>query len=68
MMRCVFPAVLGNVVCLLSGNGVIDFDEFSAWMQKTQKQQVPEAGARNGDTDQQEMIQLFHIFDKDNDG
>ena len=51
------------------GNGVIDFDEFSAWMQKS-KQQAAATGAKNGggQPDQQEMIQLFHIFDKDNDG
>lgn len=48
------------------GNGVIDFEEFSTWMK--QNKRFPDVTKDVSDLDQQEMIQLFHIFDKDNDG
>ncbi|KAI0219184.1 putative calmodulin-like protein 2 [Lamellibrachia satsuma] len=67
----VFGAVSGNGVIqfgvfgAVSGNGVIEFGEFAAWAEnhKSLTHQPRETGP-----DEQEMMQLFHVFDKDGDG
>ena len=48
-----------------SGNGVIDFEEFSAWMKQ---HQVAISSQDVAEVDQREMRRFFQVFDKDNDG
>ena len=49
--------------CLYSDDGVIEFDEFQSWM----REHSPPAPDR-ASSDDDELNQLFRIFDKDGDG
>ena len=52
-------------LCTFLGNGVIDFEEFSAWMKQ---HQVAISSQDVAEVDQREMRRFFQVFDKDNDG
>ena len=49
----------------VSGNGVIEFEEFAAWAEKHKPLTVR---PREAGPDEEEMMQLFRVFDKDGDG
>ena len=49
----------------VAGNGVIEFEEFAAWAEKHKPLTVR---PREAGPDEEEMTQLFRVFDKDGDG